>query len=90
MRVGHETGAQEADPVDNRVHDDETKTDPMAKLTGSRARDLFVRHCHAMMVKRAKYCLRDCQSWFCQLVLPLILLVLGVVMYKVSQWGFCI
>ena len=85
LRVGHETGAHGADPVNDSEPASESKTDDSAKLVGQSQDSLMWRHFGAMMTKRSKYFMRDCQSWCCQLVLPLVMLIFGVLMYKVAM-----
>ena len=81
LRVGHETGAHEAD----LAAETKSEADEEVKRTlTSRSDGLAMRHFGAMMTKRLKYFKRDCQSWCCQLILPLLLLILGILLYTVS------
>ena len=82
LRVDRESGADDLDS------DSETKTDVKTTLI-PQSDGLARRHFGAMMTKRLKYFKRDCQSWCCQLILPLVLLILGILLYKVGEMTYC-
>ena len=46
---------------------------------------MALRHFGAMMIKRYKYFKRDPQSWCCQIVMPILLLVFGIYVYNVGS-----
>ena len=92
LRVGHATTGADADPAPESKSET-SKVSPESKFDNSEGASskvvtegLMARHFRAMMKKRVTYFCRDCQSWCCQLILPLVMLIFGVIYYKVGVW----